>query len=301
MLRYVTEGTFDAYLYQLIENKQKFISQIMTSRSPARTVEDIDEAVLSYAEIKALATGNPHIKEKMDLDIQVSRLRLLKQNYLSQKYDLEDRISWRYPEEIRKGEKRLAGLEEDMEKVRQCKISGQDDFPGMKIRGAFYRGKGEAGKAILAACQAITSSEPVLLGEYCGLSMELCFRSLEKQFVITLCGRRRYEVPLGNDVFGNITRLDNVLAGLSKKREKEAEELAHVKQQFETAKSELKKPFLQEDELTEKMARLAELNALLELDQKEVLVMEEEPEGMEITEEVERKGGKTCRMLHRSL
>lgn len=209
IIRYVTEGTFDAYLYQTIENKQKYISQIMTSKSPARSVEDIDEVALSYAEIKALATGNPHIKEKMDLDIQVSRLQLLKQSFLNQKYEMEDQVAKHLPARIREQETWITQYEADIAQVKAHTPLDRETFPVMQIGDHSYTEKKEAGQAIIDACKAMKSPEPVLLGAYRGLSMELSYSSVGQEFVIALHGKGTYKVPLGTDIYGNITRLDN--------------------------------------------------------------------------------------------
>ena len=211
IIRYVTEGTFDAYLYQTIENKQKYISQIMTSKSPARSVEDIDEVALSYAEIKALATGNPHIKEKMDLDIQVSKLQLLKQSFLNQKYELEDNVTKHFPEKIREQETWIAQYEADIAQVKAHTPPDRDTFPVMQIGDNAYTEKKEAGQAIIDACKAMKSPEPVALGAYRGLSMELAYSSSSQEFVITLRGKGKYRVPLGTDIYGNITRLVQII------------------------------------------------------------------------------------------
>ena len=230
IIRYVTEGTFDAYLYQTIENKQKYISQIMTSKSPARSVEDIDEVALSYAEIKALATGNPHIKEKMDLDIQVSRLQLLKQSFLNQKYEMEDKVAKYFPEKIRQQELLIRQYEEDIRQVKAHTPTDREAFPVMQIGEHFYTEKKEAGQAIIDACKAMKSPEPVPLGSYRGLSMELSYSSVSQEFVIALHGKGTYKVPLGTDIYGNITRLDNKMNELP-------DNLSRSREQLETAKS----------------------------------------------------------------
>ncbi len=278
IIRYVTEGTFDAYLYQTIENKQKYISQIMTSKSPARSVEDIDEVALSYAEIKALATGNPHIKEKMDLDIQVSRLQLLKQSFLNQKYEMEDKVAKYFPEKIRQQELLIRQYEEDIQKVKAHTPTDREAFPVMQIGDHVYTEKKEAGQAIIEACKAMKSPEPVPLGTYRGLSMELSYSSVSQEFVIALHGKGTYKVPLGTDIYGNITRLDNKMNELPDNLTRSREQLETAKSQLETAKAEAQKEFPQEKELAEKVARLGELNVLLDMDKKDRVVMEEEPE-----------------------
>ena len=288
IIRYVTEGTFDAYLYQTIENKQKYISQIMTSKSPARSVEDIDEVALSYAEIKALATGNPHIKEKMDLDIQVSRLQLLKQSFLNQKYEMEDKVAKYFPEKIRQQELLIRQYEEDIRQVKEHTPTDRETFPVMQIGDHIYTEKKEAGQAIIDACKAMKSPEPVPLGTYCGLSMELSYSSVSQEFVIALHGKGTYKVPLGTDIYGNITRLDNKMNELPDNLSRSREQLETAKSQLETAKAEAQKEFPQEKELAEKVARLGELNVLLDMDKKDRVVMEEEPETEEIEPEREK-------------
>ena len=285
IIRYVTEGTFDAYLYQTIENKQKYISQIMTSKSPARSVEDIDEVALSYAEIKALATGNPHIKEKMDLDIQVSKLQLLKQSFLNQKYELEDNVTKQFPEKIREQETWIAQYEADIAQVKAHTPPDRDTFPVMQIGDNAYTEKKEAGQAIIDACKAMKSPEPVALGAYRGLSMELAYSSSSQEFVITLRGKGKYRVPLGTDIYGNITRLDNKMNELPDNLSRCREVLETVKSQLESAKIEVQKEFPQEKELEEKVARLGELNALLDMDKKDRVMIDEEPEEGEIEPE----------------
>ena len=276
--RFVTEETFDAYLYQLVEGKQKFASQIMTSKSPVRSCEDIDETGLSYAEIKMLATGNPYIKEKMDLDIQVQKLRLLKSNFLSEKYALEDKIIKFYPQEIARRTDTIEGLKSDIERAKQHPKPPDDSFIGMTVKGVFYSEKADAGNAILDACQAMTSPDPVPLGEYRGFQTELSFDTFEKEYKVKLKGELGYSVSLGTDTFGNITRLDNALEGLPKRLEINEQELENVKTQFETAKVDVEKPFNQEEELKTKTARLNELNALLNVDKRENEIVGGEPD-----------------------
>ena len=267
--RFVTEDTFDAYLYQLVEGKQKFASQIMTSKSPVRSCEDIDETALSYAEIKMLATGNPHIKEKMDLDVQVQKLRLLKSNYLSEKYRLEDKILKFYPQEIARQSTIIDGLKSDIDRVAKHPKPLGDTFIGMQVSGISFTDKAEAGKAILSACQAMTSPDPVPLGEYRGFPMELSFDTFHREYKVNLKGELRHSVTLGTDTFGNITRLDNALDNLSKRLETAVQELGNTKRQLETAKLDVGKPFAQEEELKTKTARLDELNILLNMDKRE--------------------------------
>ena len=276
--RFVTEETFDAYLYQLVEGKQKFASQIMTSKSPVRSCEDIDETALSYAEIKMLATGNPYIKEKMDLDIQVQKLRLLKSNFLSEKYALEDKIIKFYPQEIARRTDTIEGLKSDIERAKQHPKPLDDSFIGMTVKGVFYSEKADAGNAILDACQAMTSPDPVPIGEYRGFQTELSFDTFEKEYKVKLKGELGYSVSLGTDTFGNITRLDNALEGLPKRLEINEQELENIKTQFETAKVDVEKPFNQEEELKTKTARLNELNALLNVDKRENEIVGGEPD-----------------------
>ena len=296
IFRYVTENTFDAYLYQIIENKQRFISQIMTSKSPVRSDEDIDETALSYAEVKALATGNPYIKEKMDLDIQVSKLKLLKANHLSQRYSLEDAVLQRLPKEIKLLQERISGFEKDLALLeRQSKESsvvkesenGESRFAGMTVKGISYNERATAGTAILETCKAMTSPEPQKLGSYMGFPMFFSFDSFGKQYQITLQRAISHTVTLGTDVHGNITRLDNALADIPKKLEYCREQHKTLCQQMHTAKEEIKVPFEKEEELQTKTARLAELNSLLNMDQRENVIMDAEPD--EETPEPERK------------
>ena len=274
--RFVTEETFDAYLYQLVEGKQKFASQIMTSKSPVRSCEDIDETALSYAEIKMLATGNPHIKEKMDLDIQVQKLRLLKSSFLSEKYALEDKIIKFYPQEIARRADVIAGLKSDIERVAEHPKPSDETFVGMTVKGAFYSEKADAGNAILEACKAMTNPDPIHLGEYRGFPMELYFEA--REYKVRLKGELGYPVTLGTDTFGNITRLDNALEGLPKRLEMNEMELDNLKKQFETAKVDVERPFPQEEELKAKTDRLNELNALLNVDKRENEIVGGEPD-----------------------
>ena len=274
--RYVTEQTFDAYLYQLVENKQKFISQIMTSKSPVRSAEDIDEASLSYAEIKALASGNPKIKEKMDLDIQVNKLKLAKANYLSEKYDLEDKIIKYYPSKISTLKESIASYEKDIKETPEV-----TEFDGMMIKGKRYEDKETAGKALLITCKSIQDSTKQNIGEYRGFKMLASYDSFYQMHTIFLMKNLAHKVELGSDVFGNITRLDNVINGLSKKLEIEKNLLENTLNQFENAKEEVKRPFDKEDELQEKSNRLSELNKELDIgnkDEMEGLTLDDEPE-----------------------
>lgn len=267
--RYVTKQTFDAYLYQLVEGKQKFASQIMTSKSPVRSAEDIDETALSYAEIKMLATGNPYIKEKMDLDIQVQKLKLLKSNFLSEKYSLEDKIIKYYPQRITSLGNRIAGLEKDVETAKQHPKPMDDRFVGMEVQGAFYSEKADAGKAIIEACKQMTSPEAIPLGKYRGFDLELYFDSGKRTYCVTVKGETSRSVDLGDDVHGNITRIDNGVERFIESLETAKSSLEDTKNQFETAQKEVAKPFVQEEELKVKLARLDELNILLNMDKKE--------------------------------
>lgn len=288
VVRYVTEGTFDAYLYQIIENKQKFISQIMTSKSPARSVEDIDEVALSYAEIKALAVGNPYIKEKMDLDIQVSKLQLLKQSFLSQKYEMEDKAVRYFPNEIRQCEQRIADYESDIALAKENTPPDRETFPEMQIHDVVYTEKKEAGQAIIEACKAMKSADAVLIGRYRGFPMKLSYDSFQKVFVISMYGKQVYHVPLGTDIHGNITRLDNKIQELPDKMLRCQDKLENLKVQLENAKEEAQKEFLQEEELAEKIARLGELNVLLDMDKKDQVLLDD-GEGVEIEPEQKKK------------
>ncbi len=287
--RYVTKQTFDAYLYQLVEGKQKFASQIMTSKSPVRSAEDIDETALSYAEIKMLATGNPYIKEKMDLDIQVQKLKLLKSNFLSEKYSLEDKIIKYYPQRITSLENRINGLTADVETAKQHPKPTDDRFVGMEVKGVFYSEKAEAGKAIIAACKEMTSPAPVPLGRYRGFETELSFDTTERSYCVTVKGETGKQVSLGDDVFGNITRIDNAVERFADDLEKAKDSLADTKNQFETAQKEVQKPFVQEEELKSKLARLDELNILLNMDKKENEIVGGEPDEGESTEKRKEK------------
>ena len=288
VVRYVTEGTFDAYLYQIIENKQKFISQIMTSKSPARSVEDIDEVALSYAEIKALAVGNPYIKEKMDLDIQVSKLQLLKQSFLSQKYEMEDKAVRYFPNEIRQCEQRIADYESDIALAKENTPPDRETFPEMQIHDVVYTEKKEAGQAIIEACKAMKSADAVLIGRYRGFPMKLSYDSFQKVFVISMYGKQVYHVPLGTDIHGNITRLDNKIQEIPDKMLRCQDKLENLKVQLENAKEEAQKEFPQEEELAEKIARLGELNVLLDMDKKDQVLLDN-GEGVEIEPEQKKK------------
>ena len=275
---YVTEGTFDAYLYQLVESKQKFISQIMTSKSPVRSAEDVDEQALSYAEIKALASGNPMIKEKMDLDIEVSKLKLLKANHLSQKYALEDAISKGFPKQIAETQARIAGYGADIATVKENTHPNGDGFSPLTLAGVTHADKKEAGAALLTMCQTMLSPEATQIGSYRGLTLELSFDTFAREYRLTMIGQLRHTVTLGTDVFGNLQRMDNALEGLPIKEQACREQLSNLQTQLETAKAEVQKPFPREEELTTKTARLEELNTLLNLDHKEPEIVDAEPD-----------------------
>ena len=268
IFRYVTEGTFDSYSWQLIENKQKFIGQIMTSKSPVRSCEDIDEAALSYAEVKALATGNPYIKEKMDLDIQVSKLKLLKANHTSQRYRLEDNIAKHYPMQITALKERLEGYRADIQTYAAHKPVNKDAF-SMKIGNRTYTDKKEAGAALIDMCRSAKQPNmAVTIGEYQGFKMSVSFDSFFSKFTISLKGSLSHEVEIGADPLGNLQRLSNALEGMTGKMADVEQKLSNVEHQLETAKVEVTKPFAQEQELAEKLERLAELNTLLNMDEK---------------------------------
>lgn len=281
IFRYVTEETFDAYLYQLVEGKQKFASQIMTSKSPVRSCEDIDETALSYAEIKSLATGNPYIKEKMDLDIQVQKLKLLKSSFLSEKYALEDKTIKYYPQETARLSERIENLRLDKIRMEQHPKSTEDHFVGMVIQGVSYSEKQEAGQAIIAACKAMTSPDPIPLGEFRDFDLELSFNSFERTYEVRIKGDTTQSVALGDDVFGNITRIDNRIERIPELLDTAKDELENTKRQFETAKTEVQKPFPQEEDLKAKTARLDELNILLNMDKKENELVDGEPDESE--------------------
>ena len=267
--RYVTEQTFDAYLYQLVEGKQKFASQIMTSKSPVRSCEDVDATALSYAEIKMLAADNPHIKEKMDLDIQVQKLRLLKSNYLSEKYELEDKIIKYYPTTIARIKETIAGLEKDISLAKEHPKPLDDTFVGIEVKGVSYSEKAEGGQKIIDACKEMTSPDPVPLGKYRGFDLELSFDTFEKAYQVKIKGCLSRSVSLGTDAIGNITRIDNAIEKIPERLEAKSRELSTLEQQFATAKAEVEKPFDKEEELTEKTNRLNVLNGLLNVDKRE--------------------------------
>jgi len=265
--RYVTEATFDAYLWQTIENKQKFISQIMTSKSPVRACDDIDEATLSYAEVKALCAGDPRIKEKMDLDVEVAKLKLLKSNHQSQQFRMQDDIMKHYPEKIESYKHIITGLEIDKQTV-ESRPHPADGFAGMDVKGDFLTDKDNAGAAILEACKDVKGLEPVPIGSYRGFAMSITVEDFGRQYILILKGELSHRVELGKDVRGNLIRIDNVLNQIPARIQAAQAQLENVQNQLETAKAEVNKPFPQEEELRTKSARLNELNAELNIDER---------------------------------
>ena len=285
--RYVTEQTFDAYLYQLVESKQKFISQIMTSKSPVRSAEDVDEVALSFAEVKMLATGDERFKEKMDLDIQVSKLKVLKQSYLSEHYDLEDRILKHFPQTIAEYEQRIVCYKADTALTEQHKPQSEEKFCPMTLRGISYTEKAAAGEMLLAICKEYPLSAPIEIGSYRGFKMEIFYDTVGTHYCLNLCGQAKYKVELGSDPLGNLTRIENELAKLPAWLEAAQIKLVETIKQLETAKVEVQKPFTFEEELKEKSERLNALNIELNLDKKDLAVLDAEPEQTE--EQPERK------------
>lgn len=278
--RYVTENTFDAYLYQLVETKQKFVGQVMTSKTPVRSIEDVDEAALSYAEIKMLATGNPHIKEKMDLDIQVQNLRMLQSNYYAERYELEDKVTMEFPRDIARYNAQIKALEKDIQTAAEHPKTIDDCFAGMVIGGVEYADKKKAGNAILQMMKSIKSkTETYPVGSYRGFNMEMYIAlGLGATYVLAVKGAMTHKVELGTDAFGNLTRIDNCIDHFEADLQKAKTDLAETEKQLEIAKESLKEPFSREQELQEKQARLNELNALLNVDKKDNEIMDEEPE-----------------------
>ena len=276
--RYVTEQTFDAYLFQLVEGKQKFISQIMTSKSPVRSAEDVDEVALSFAEVKMLATGDERFKEKMDLDMQVAKLKVLKQSYLSEHYDLEDRILKHYPQEIKEYEERIIGYGNDAKIASQHMPQGEDKFYPMTLNGVTYKEKADAGGMLLAICKENPLSQPVQIGSYRGFQMEVFYDTVNAHYCLNLCGMRKYKVDLGTDALGNLTRIENEIAKLPARLEAAKTRKEETTAQLETAKEEVKKPFAFENELKEKTERLNALNIELNLNEKDNSVIDDEPE-----------------------
>ena len=268
IFRYVTENTFDAYMWQILENKQKFISQIMTSKSPVRAYEDVDDTALSYAEIKALATGNPYIKEKMDLDVQVSKLKLLKANHTSQIYRLESDIAKNFPVQISALKERIAGMQVDSQVVKSVDLQDNDMF-AMTVGNVLYEDKKEAGEALIAACAGLkTVSTGGKVGEYHGFTLSASYNMFSNAFELTIKGKCSYKLEIGKDPVGNMQRIHNTLSSIDRKLTESEQKLETVQQQLATAQEEVKKPFPKEAELNEKMERLSELNALLNMDEK---------------------------------
>ena len=276
--RYVTEQTFDAYLYQLVESKQKFISQIMTSKSPVRSAEDVDEVALSFAEVKMLATGDERFKEKMDLDMQVAKLKVLKQSYLSEHYDLEDRILKYFPQTIKEYEERIVGYESDAALAEQHKPQGEEKFCPMTLKGVTYTEKADAGEMLLAVCKENPLSNPVEIGSYRGFKMEVYYDSFNTHYCLNLCGKAKHKVDLGSDALGNLTRIENEIGKIPARLETAKTRKAETLEQLANAKTEVLKPFAFEDELKEKNDRLNALNIELNLDEKDTPVMDTEPE-----------------------
>ena len=278
IFRYVTENTFDSYLYQMVEGKQKFIGQVMTSKAPARSAEDIDETALSYAEVKALCTGNPYIKEKMDLDIGVQRLKMLKASHLSQRYALEDKIAKVFPDQIAALEQKISGYRSDIERRETQTLPNEDGFSPMEVEETTYIEKKAAGSALLAAAHNMTSPDAIPIGTYRGFAMILSFDTFAKEYRLNLKGQLSHTVPLGADLFGNIQRIDNMLAGLESDLQQCEAQLDNAQVQLTNAKTAVDKPFPQEDELKTKLARLDELNILLNLDKRENEIVDSEPD-----------------------
>ena len=283
--RYVTEQTFDAYLYQLVESKQKFISQIMTSKSPVRSAEDVDEVALSFAEVKMLATGDERFKEKMDLDMQVAKLKVLKQTYLSEHYDLEDRILKDYPQAIKDYEERIVGYGNDAAVAEQHKPQGEDKFCPMTLKGVVYTKKADAGEMLLAICKEYPLSAPIEIGSYRGFRMEVFYDTVNAHYCLNLCGMRKYRVDLGLDALGNLTRIENELAKFPARLEAAKTKKAETIVQLEIAKVEAAKPFAFEEELKEKTKRLNALDIELNLNEKDTPIIDDEPEQSEETPE----------------
>lgn len=278
--RYITKGTFDSYLYQTIEKKPTFISQVFTSKTPQRTMEEVDETVLNYAEIKAIACGDERIMERCNLEVEVNRLQALKSSYLNQKYELQDRIVKYYPHAIQKQEQRIDHLEKDIQQRNQFPVS--EEFSGMKIQGRMIMDKVEVGKQLLETGRSIMLAKPVRIGEYRGFDLYCSFDSFMIEYKLSLAGAENHTITLGNDKFGNITRLNNALSNMDKELEEAKIELQTLKQQFEIAKEEVDKPFEREESLQQKEKRLHQLTMELRLDSKEDDIVDteeqEEPE-----------------------
>lgn len=303
IFRYVTEGTFDSYSWQLIENKQKFIGQIMTSKSSVRSCEDVDEAALTYAEVKALATGNPYIKEKMDLDIQVSKLKLMKANHTSQKYRLEDNIAKHYPQQITILKERISGMQTDIQTAKANLPVDKEQF-SMKVGDKLYTDKKEAGTALVEMCKEIkTVNAPAVIGEYAGFKMSVYFDAFNHKFVMNLKGQLSHNLEVGSDPLGNISRINHVLESMPKQLMEAQTKLETVEHQLETAKVEVTKPFAQEAELAEKLERLSALNALLNMDEKgnDGIDMDDEPEAPKSEKEVADRPAKSIPLAEKTV
>ncbi|MFR3658658.1 MAG: DUF3849 domain-containing protein [Eisenbergiella sp.] len=303
IFRYVTEGTFDSYSWQLIENKQKFIGQIMTSKSPVRSCEDVDEAALTYAEVKALATGNPYIKEKMDLDIQVSKLKLMKANHTSQKYRLEDNIAKHYPQQITILKERISGMQTDIQTAKANLPVDKEQF-SMKVGDKLYTDKKEAGTALVEMCKEIkTVNAPAVIGEYAGFKMAVYFDAFNHKFVMNLKGQLSHNLEVGSDPLGNISRINHALESMPKQLMEAQTKLETVEHQLETAKVEVTKPFAQEAELAEKLERLSALNALLNMDEKgnDGIDMDDEPEAPKSEKEVADRPAKSIPLAEKTV
>lgn len=286
---YVTEKTFDAYLFQMLERKQGFISQIMTSKTPDRTADDIDETALSYGEIKALATGNKYILEKTQLDSEVAKLKIVRQSYQSQIYDLEDKIARSYPNQIKEIQEKIDALEADVKQLEDNTIPNEDGFSKMTLKGIEYTDKEQAGKAILEVCKSKSNPDIEDIGEYRGFKLELGFNSVEKKFTMTMKNKYSYSIFLGSDTFGNITRINNALEAIKDKIPDAKLRIEDIEKQLETAKIEVQKPFPKEEELKEKMKKLEELNILLKLDEKEKQVLDTSNDEIEDNEKDKNK------------
>lgn len=260
-------------MFQMLEKKQGFISQIMTSKTPVRTADDIDEKALSYGEIKALATGNPHILEKTQLDSEIAKLNIVKQSYLSQIYDLQDKITKTYPQQIKEAEERIKAMEDDVKGLEENTESNADKFSKMILKGIEYTDKEQAGKALLEVCKTKTNPDPEIVGEYRGFKLELGFNSIEKQFTMTMKNNFSHSIFLGSDVYGNLQRIDNKLESISDKIPDLKLQIEDLNKQLENAKIEVEKPFPQEQELKDKMKQLEEVNILLKINEKEKQVL----------------------------
>lgn len=297
LYRYVTENTFDAYLYQLVETKQKFVGQVMTSKTPVRSIEDVDEAALSYAEIKMLATGNPHIKEKMDLDMQVQNLKMLQSNYYSERFDLEDKVTREYPQDIARYNSQIKALNVDIETASKTLKASADYFNGMDINGEHYTEKKAAGEAIIRIMKSFkNSTETLSVGSYRGFTMEMYIsRGFRLEYILAIRGAMTHTINLGTDTLGNITRIDNCIDHLADNLEKAEKNLAETEKQLQIAKESLKEPFSREEELQEKQTRLNELNALLNVDKRDNEFCDEEPDESEIKQPKHKREMAMCR------